>query len=98
VQVFVNSLRDIVRASDGKFLYREPDRAGGKPRWTPPVIVGDKIYLSRYGPQNLLVLDFIGATGDAWDATRLQFQAPTVSILPTPPILRRGPSNFVHKG
>jgi outer membrane protein assembly factor BamB len=78
VEVFVNSLGDIVRASNGTLLYREDDRAGGKPCWAPPVIVGDKIYLSRYGPQNLLVLDFTGAAsdGDAWQAKRLQIQAP----------------------
>jgi outer membrane protein assembly factor BamB len=76
VQVFVNSLGHVVRASDGKLLYRERDRAGGAPCWGPPVVVGDKIYLSRYGPQNLLVLDFTGATGDEWEATRLQIQAP----------------------
>jgi outer membrane protein assembly factor BamB len=76
VQVFVNSLGDVVRASDGQLLYRERDRAGGKPCWGPPVIVGDKIYLSRYGPQHLLVLDFAGAAGDAWEAKRVQIQAP----------------------
>jgi outer membrane protein assembly factor BamB len=76
VEVFVNSLGDIVRANDGKILYTEQDRAGGKPCWGPPVIVGDKIYLSRYGPQHLLVLDFTGAVGDAWEAKRLQIQAP----------------------
>lgn len=76
VQVFVNSLGDIARAADGKLLYREEDRAGGKPCWGPPVIVGDKIYLSRFGPQNLLVLDFTGAAGETWEAKRLLIQAP----------------------
>jgi outer membrane protein assembly factor BamB len=76
VEVFVNSLGDIARANDGKILYTEQDRAAGKPCWGPPVIVGDKIYLSRYGPQHLLVLDFTGAAGDAWEAKRLQIQAP----------------------
>ena len=76
VQVFVNSLGHVVRAADGKLLYKELDRAGGTPCWGPPVVVGDKIYLCRYGPQNLLVLDFTGATGDDWDATRLQINAP----------------------
>ena len=76
VPVFVNSLGHVVRASDGKLLYREKDRSGGTPCWGPPVVVGDKIYLSRYGPQNLLVLNFTGATGEEWEATRLQIQAP----------------------
>lgn len=76
VPVFVSSLGHVIRATDGKLLYREKDRAGGAPCWGPPVVVGDKIYLCRYGPQNLLVLDFTGAVGEEWNAARLQIHAP----------------------
>jgi outer membrane protein assembly factor BamB len=76
VEVFVSSLGNIVRAADGHVLYTEIDRAGGRPCWGPPVVVGDKIYLSRYGPQNLLVLDFTGAAGEEWNAKRLEIHAP----------------------
>ncbi len=76
VPVFVSSLGHVVRAADGMLLYREKERAAGASCWGPPVIVGDKIYLSRYSPANLLVLDFAGVKGDEWEPTRLAISAP----------------------
>jgi outer membrane protein assembly factor BamB len=76
VEVFVSSLGNIVRARDGKLLYREPGRAGGASSWTAPVILGDVIYLPRYGVKHLLVLDFTGATGEEWAPKRTNIEVP----------------------
>ncbi len=76
VPVFVTSLGHIVRASDGKVIYRESDRAGGASSWAPPVILGDVIYLPRYGAKHLLVLDFTGASGEEWVAKRTAIGVP----------------------
>jgi outer membrane protein assembly factor BamB len=76
VEVFVSSLGNVVRAADGKLLYRERDRAGGGSTWTAPVILGDDVYLPRYGVKQLLILDFSGATGDEWEPRRTSFGVP----------------------
>jgi outer membrane protein assembly factor BamB len=74
--VFISSLGDVVRAGDGKLLYRERDRAGGASSWAPPVVLGDVVYLPRYGVKQLLVLDFTGASGDAWQPKRTSMGVP----------------------
>jgi outer membrane protein assembly factor BamB len=74
--VFVSSIGDVVRAGDGKMLYREPDRAGGKSSWAPPVILGNLVYLPRYGVKQLLVLDFSSVTGDNWKPRRTAIHVP----------------------
>ena len=76
VPVFVSSLGNVVRASDGKILYRERNREGGASTWAPGVILGDVVTLPRYGARHLLVLDFAGATGDVWKPKRVEVQVP----------------------
>jgi outer membrane protein assembly factor BamB len=76
VEVFVSSYGDVVRAADGKLLYREPDRVGGNSTWAPPVVVGDVVYLPHYGVKQFHVLDFAKATGDVWEPTRTSMYVP----------------------
>ncbi len=76
VDVFVSSLGDVVRAADGKVLYRDPDRVGGGSSWAPPVILGNVVYFPRYGVKQLLVLDFTGARGDDWEPGRTSIAVP----------------------
>ena len=76
IPVFVSSLGNVIRASDGKILYKERNREGGASSWSPGVILGDVVTLPRYGARHLLVLDFTGATGDAWEPKRLEVQVP----------------------
>jgi outer membrane protein assembly factor BamB len=76
VDVFVSSMGDIVRAADGKLLYRERDRTGGGATWAPPVILGNVVYLPRYGVKQLLILDFTGAAGDDWEPERTSIDVP----------------------
>lgn len=77
VPVFMNSIGHVVRAGDGKFLYSERNRAGGASSWAPPVILGDVVYLPRYGVKQLLILDFAGVTGDRWEPKRTTIDVPT---------------------
>lgn len=74
VPVFLVSAGHIVRARDGHVLYRERTPQAGA--WGPPVILGNRIYLSRYGARNLLVLDFDGVSGDQWLPKRSEMEAP----------------------
>lgn len=74
VPVFLSSAGQLVRASDGHLLYRERTPQAGA--WGPPVILGDSIYLSRYGARYLLALDFAGVHGDEWEPKRSEMQAP----------------------
>ena len=75
VPVFVTSMGDVVRARDGKMLFRERDRAGGGSSWAPPVILGDRVVLPRYGAHHLLILNFSGQSGEEWKPTRLALEA-----------------------
>jgi outer membrane protein assembly factor BamB len=76
VPVFVTSLGHVVRAADGQVVYRERNREGGASSWAPPVVVGDVVYLPRYGVKQLLVLDFAGVTGDSWEPKRTTIEVP----------------------
>jgi outer membrane protein assembly factor BamB len=77
VPVFISQRGHVVRARDGHVLYRE--RWGGDAAdtgWAPPVVLGDVIYLPRYGVSWLLVLDFAGASGDDWKPRRQEINVP----------------------
>src|SRR5262249_24077337 len=76
VPVFVNSYGHVIRASDGQVIYRERNKEGGGSSWAPPVILGDVVYLPRYGIKQVLVLDFTGATGDTWEPKRTTIDVP----------------------
>ncbi|OAI47567.1 hypothetical protein AYO44_01435 [Planctomycetaceae bacterium SCGC AG-212-F19] len=77
VPVFMNSIGHVVRARDGKFLYGERNRAGGASSWAPPVILGDVVYLPRYGVKQLLALDFTRVSGDQWEPKRTTIEIPS---------------------
>jgi outer membrane protein assembly factor BamB len=76
VPVFISSIGHVVRASDGQVVYRERDLAGGGSSWAPPVILGNVVYLPRYGVKQLLVLDFTGVSGDRWEPSRTAISVP----------------------
>jgi hypothetical protein len=67
VPVFVSQAGDVIRARDGKLLYRERPSAG---TWAPSVILGDVVYQPNYGVNQLNVLDFAGVTGADWKPKR----------------------------
>ena len=66
--VFVTQHGSIVRASDGKTLWLNPDtkeKYSGVP-WGSPTILGDKVSLHWYCLGWLVTLDWTGCSGDTW--------------------------------
>lgn len=67
-QVFVTQLGEIVRPSDGKVLFRPPGAAatGDGGCWGPPEIIGQTMYVGRYGVHQLNIFDCSKVAGDEW--------------------------------
>jgi outer membrane protein assembly factor BamB len=66
--VIVTQRGDVINPVDGEFLYRQRDSAAANDTgWSPPVILGNRMYLPKYGVGLLSILDFGEATGDAWE-------------------------------
>ena len=65
----VVSTRDgrIIRAADGKILWRNPHIHEGDSGWAAPVFIGDVLYVPWNGLTVLIVADFAGVSGDAWE-------------------------------
>src|SRR5262249_50812143 len=56
--VVVTQRGDLVRPADGELLYRPRDSgATGDTGWAPPVILGTRLYLPKYGVTTLGVWD-----------------------------------------
>jgi hypothetical protein len=68
VPVFVTQRGFVVRARDGAILDDSLEQPTGDIGWAPPVILGDVVYLPRYGVNQFNVLDYTGAKGDEWEA------------------------------
>ncbi|MDB5338348.1 MAG: hypothetical protein JWN70_3967 [Planctomycetaceae bacterium] len=66
-QVFVTQLGETVRPSDGHVLFRPRGAAQGDSGcWGPPVVIGQTMYLGRYGINHLSIFDMSKVNGDAW--------------------------------
>jgi hypothetical protein len=65
-QVFVSQLGEVIRPSDGAVLFRPRNPIDGG-CWGPPVLLGSRMYVGKYGVKQLSVFDFERAdpTGDA---------------------------------
>jgi outer membrane protein assembly factor BamB len=77
VPVFVSQRGHVVRARDGKLLYRDPNQGSGDTGWSPPVILGNLVYQPMYGVAHLNILDFSGVEGDDWNPKREEIRVPT---------------------
>jgi outer membrane protein assembly factor BamB len=64
--VFISQPGEVIRPSDGKLLFRPRGVTAGDQGWSPPVILGDTMYLQRYGVTEMNIFDFAGCTGDEW--------------------------------
>lgn len=64
--VFVSQQGEVIRASDGQLLWKSPHWNRNDASCALPVVVGDVLYIPRYGYALLYVVDFTGCTGDAW--------------------------------
>jgi outer membrane protein assembly factor BamB len=66
--VFVAQRGDVIRASDGEFLYRpRGSTAVGDAGWAPPQILGNLMHLPNYGVKNLKTYDFSAVQGEKWE-------------------------------
>ncbi|MFT5523938.1 MAG: hypothetical protein ACI9HK_001887 [Pirellulaceae bacterium] len=65
-QVFVSQLGEVIRPSDGALLFRPRNPIDGG-CWGPPVLLGSRMYVGKYGVKQLSIFDFERAdpTGDA---------------------------------
>lgn len=86
--VFVTQHGSIVRPSDGKTLWLNPDtkeRYSGAP-WGSPTILGDEVYLHWYTLGWLFKLDWAGNSGDAWTPkiTTIRDIGAGVAVKPNP--------------
>jgi outer membrane protein assembly factor BamB len=66
VEVFISQQGEVVRASDGKMLWKNPHKITNDTGWAPPTVLGNTMYIPWYGTNMLWVLDFAGCTGDEW--------------------------------
>jgi outer membrane protein assembly factor BamB len=66
--VVVTQRGDFVRPSDGALLFRPRDStASGDTGWAPPVILGDRLYLPKYGVTTLGIWDLGAIKPGAWE-------------------------------
>jgi outer membrane protein assembly factor BamB len=66
--IVVTQRGDFIRPSDGAALYRPRDSsAPGDTGWSPPVILGDRLYLPKYGVTSLGVWDLGAVKADSWE-------------------------------
>lgn len=70
-EVVVTQEGEIVRPRDGKLLYRPRGIVANDTGWTPGVVLGDVLYLPKYGVKQFNVLDFAGQTGESWTPKHL---------------------------
>ena len=66
-QVFVSQLGEIIRPSDGEVLFRPRNAIDGG-CWAPPAIQGSKMYVGKYGVNQLSVFDFQKVSPEATGA------------------------------
>jgi len=68
--VFVSQLGEIIRPSDGDLLFRPRNPIDGG-CWAPPVLLGSRMYIGKYGVLQLNVFDFQQAVssgdGERWN-------------------------------
>lgn len=57
---------DAYRVSDGRQMWANPHARSGDTGWAAPLILGQTMYLPWSGVGGLIVADFTGAAGDAW--------------------------------
>jgi len=63
--VIVTQRGDLIRPSDGELLFRQKgSSSSGDTGWAPPTLIGNQMYLPKYGVTHLDVFDCGGLTKD----------------------------------
>jgi outer membrane protein assembly factor BamB len=61
--VVVTQRGDVIKPSTGELLFRpEGSSAGGDTGWSPPVVLGQRVYQPKYGVNELSIFDFTGVS------------------------------------
>jgi len=84
VDVFISQQGEVVRASDGKMLWKNPHKITNDTGWAPPTVLGDVMYIPWYGTAMLWAEDFTGCTGDEWKPKETAFQGFGAGFPPLP--------------
>jgi len=66
-EVFISQQGEVIRPSDGRLLFRPWSIGTGDTGWSPPVILGNTVYVPRYGVAQLNLFDFTDCRGDSWE-------------------------------
>ena len=66
IDVFISQQGEVVRASDGKMLWKNPHKIKNDTGWAAPVVSGDSVYIPWFGIAQVFVEDFAGCDGDEW--------------------------------
>jgi outer membrane protein assembly factor BamB len=83
--VVITQRGNLVRPRDGALLFRQRDsNASSDTGWAPPVIVGQRMVLPKYGVTSLSVWDLGQVRADSWEPKR-------VKQISLPPEVSRGP-------
>jgi outer membrane protein assembly factor BamB len=82
--VVVSQRGDVIRPSTGELLFWQRESGmSGDTGWSPPVVLGDRVYSPKYGVTGLRVFDYGGVKDAPWKP-RL------VTTLAMPPEVSRG--------
>ncbi|MFB3894566.1 MAG: PQQ-binding-like beta-propeller repeat protein [Phycisphaerae bacterium] len=66
VDVIISQQGDVVRASDGKLLWKNPHTIVNDTGWAAPTVSGDVLYIPWFGIAQVYEEDFTGCAGDEW--------------------------------
>lgn len=64
--VVVSQQGEMVRASDGLMLWKNPHKITNDTGWCAPAVIGDIMYMPWHGIASVYVEDFTGCSGDEW--------------------------------
>jgi outer membrane protein assembly factor BamB len=64
--VFISQQAEIIRASDGRMLWKNPAKIVNDTGWAAGVVIGDVIYQPWYGITQVFAIDCSACTGDDW--------------------------------
>lgn len=89
--VVVSQAGEIIRPSDGHLLFRPRGLTTGDQGWAPPVILGETMYASRYGVNEINVFDFTGCEGETWKPNHV------ATIGTTPDVNRKPDGGWIDR-